>query len=210
MNNLKNIIFDLGGVVLNLNYSLTVQAFRKYIPDLNEETFFGKAEQLKFFSDYEIGAISTAEFKSQFESHYGTHFQDKVFSDCWNAMILDFPLRRVELLRELRTQGRSVFLLSNINELHEKEVERKFSLLNLSISLEDLFHKVYYSHKISMRKPSEEIFNLVLKENDLNKEETFFIDDSLQHIIGAQKFGIQALHLKSPLTIENFFHGSGK
>lgn len=205
LSHFKNIIFDLGGVVLNLNYSLTVQAFKKFIPDLDEDFFLGKEKQLKFFSDYEIGLISTQEFKKQFEKHYSIHLTDEDFQYCWNAMILNFPLGRVELIRKLRDEGKQIFLLSNINDLHERKVDEKFAELNLPYQLKDLFHQVYYSHKISLRKPHTEIFSFVLEQNKLSSSDTLFVDDSFQHIVGAKKLGLETIHLKQPLLIEDFF-----
>ncbi|MCZ8285071.1 MAG: HAD-IA family hydrolase, partial [Bacteroidia bacterium] len=116
---------------------------------------------------------------------------DDLMLEAWNAMLLDFPLHRLELLKALKSKYR-LFLLSNTNETHVREFEA--SLLNSQgyQNLEPFFEKVYYSCRMGMRKPDTEIFDYVLKENKLVPEETLFIDDTIHHIEGALKTGIQA------------------
>jgi putative hydrolase of the HAD superfamily len=197
-----NIIFDLGGVILNLDYNRTIEEFKKYLPDLDESVFFGKENQLSFFSDYEIGRIRTNEFKELFDNNYKIKLSDLEFENCWNAMIYDFPIDRIRLINHLRNIGKNIFLLSNINELHELAVEHSFSKLKLDMNFRDLFSKIYYSHKIGMRKPNIEIFDFVVSESDLQRDKTLFIDDSHHHVLGARKAGIDAIHLFKPLVIE--------
>ena len=123
------------------------------------------------------------------------------FESCWNSMILDFPSARIEILKQLRRSGKRLFLLSNINETHELEVARKFESLGYGKSLEGLFDRVYFSHRIGKRKPSHDAFQTILSENTLNPSQTLFIDDSIQHITAARALGIDALHVLKPDTI---------
>jgi len=199
----KNIIFDLGGVILNLDYNKTVEEFKRHIPDLDESVFFGKEHQLSFFSKYEIGQISTEVFKKDFLENYKIKMTDEEFKYCWNAMIYDFPIERIVLIERLRGLGKKVYLLSNINELHEYAVENSFSRLKLATSFRDLFNKLYYSHRIGLRKPKQDIFEFVLRDSSLVKEETLFIDDSQHHVIGARKAGIDSIHLQKPQVLED-------
>jgi HAD superfamily hydrolase (TIGR01509 family) len=201
--NYKNIIFDLGGVILNLDYNKTVEEYKKHIQNLDEVVFFGKENQLSFFSEYEVGKISTDVFRQKFNSYYDLELSKIEFSRCWNAMIFDFPIQRIYLIEKLRNSGRRVYLLSNINELHELAVEDSFSKLGLNKRFFDSFDKVYFSHRVGLRKPNWEIFDLVIKENNIKKEETVFIDDSLHHVMGSRNFGIHAIHLTKPVTVEN-------
>jgi HAD superfamily hydrolase (TIGR01509 family) len=205
MKNLRdynNVIFDLGGVILNLDYNQTVYEYKKHISNLDEDVFFGKEKQLPFFSDYEVGKISTSEFISEFRAYYKLDISDEEFKRCWNAMIFDFPITRINLLKELRKLGKKIFLLSNINEIHEYAVERSFGKVSDGIFF-DSFDHVYYSHRIGLRKPNYEIFDLVVSSNKLLKNETLFIDDSIHHVRGAEQFGIDAIHLVKPLTLES-------
>ena len=200
----KNIIFDLGGVILNLDYHKTFEAFKIFAQQIDDETFVGKSRQHSIFSDYEIGKISSQDFRASLNSFYKMNLTDDIFDSCWNAMLLDLPRHRIELIQNLKASGKKVFLLSNINEIHEREVGLRFKSLGFNYHFKELFHKAYYSHEIGLRKPNKEVFELVLGENQLKLAETIFIDDSLQHIIGAQNIGLHALHIESNMKIENF------
>lgn len=197
-----NYIFDLGGVLLNLDFSLTKIEFKKLISHLDDDTFLGKENQLKIFSHYEIGKVSSIELISSFREHFKTNISEEEFARCWNAMILDLPMNRIKYLQGLRSKGKKIFLLSNINQLHEEAVERRFQELGLEGALSSFFDKLYYSHQIGMRKPNPEIFEHVIQENKLQKDKTLFIDDSLQHILSARLIGLDAFHLEVSNSIE--------
>ena len=198
----QNLIFDLGGVLLNLDFPRTKAEFRKSIPHLSDDSFLGHVDQLALFSTYEVGQISTLDFYEEFKKSFQTRISFEEFKACWNAMILDFPMTRINFLKHLRQQGKKLFLISNINELHEYAVEDEFQKLNLNDSFFSLFDKCYYSHRVGFRKPNPEIFNLALNENGLKREDTLFIDDSLQHVLSARALGIDAFHLKDSNKIE--------
>ena len=202
LNQIDNIIFDLGGVILNLDYHQTFHAFKKYAPQIDDDTFLGKSKQHTIFSDYEVGKITSRVFRDELNAFYKMHLDDQTFDQCWNAMLFDMPIVRIHLLQKLRASGKKIFLLSNINEIHEHAVEERFSSLGFNHGFRDLFHKAYYSHLVGMRKPNPEIFNRVLEENELRKENTLFIDDSVQHIESAKRLGFKVVHLKAPMTIE--------
>ncbi len=202
------IIFDLGGVILNLDYNLTVIEFEKHLPNLDRNVFFGKKEQLPFFSAYEIGKINTDEFIKSFNGHYNKSFSYDDFKKYWNAMILDIPKERIQLIRSLKEQGKKVYLLSNINHLHEIAVEERFKEIGETNEFLLLFDKGYYSHHIGLRKPSTDIFDLVIQEQNLNPERTIFIDDSIHHVEGAKSVGINAIHLINgqPLETQTYLY----
>ncbi len=198
-----NLIFDLGGVILNLDFKLTIQSFKEHIEHFDEQAFLGKEHQSDMFSLYEVDKIETEIFRNQFRERYQTHISNNVFDACWNAMILDFPIERINLLKKLRSRGQKIFLLSNINHLHELAVEESFRRLGLEFDFFDLFDRAYYSHHIGLRKPSPEVFHHVLNDNKLVHDRTCFIDDSLQHILTARSLGIDSIHLAKPLAIES-------
>jgi epoxide hydrolase-like predicted phosphatase len=206
LNTIDAIIFDLGGVILNLDYNLTVKAFQKHIKNMQDDAFLGKKAQLHFFNQYEIGKITTENFIKEFNTHYETKLEQAEFEKCWNAMILDIPKERIELLKRLRKEGKQVFLLSNINEIHERAVLERYEVLKDETPFFDLFNKAYYSHHIGMRKPDTEIFQFVLSEQKLAPEKTLFIDDSIQHIEGASQLGIAVKHLTRGNSIESIFN----
>lgn len=202
-NNYQNIIFDLGGVLLNLDFHRTKSEFRKSIPHLSDESFLGHTNQLALFSIYEVGKMTTDEFYEDFKRQFDTEISFEEFKSCWNAMIQDFPISRINFLRQLRSIGKKLFLISNINELHEYAVEDEFKKLGVTGSFSSLFDNFYYSHQVGMRKPNAEIFERALFENNLNRAETLFIDDSLQHIEAARLLGIDAIHLKVSNQLED-------
>lgn len=188
VNNYKNIIFDLGGVILNIDYTLTEKAFSKI--GINDfKTLFSQAQQTQLFDNYEKGFISSNDFRSKLKKYLLKNTTDNEIDTAWNAMLLNLPQERIELLNKFKQTHRT-FLLSNTNDIHIKAfnsyLKKEFKLADLS----SLFEKMYLSYEIGMRKPDAEIFEFVLKENDLKSSETLFIDDSIQHIATAKKLGI--------------------
>jgi HAD superfamily hydrolase (TIGR01509 family) len=203
---IKNIIFDLGGVLLNLDYGLTNQALKEI--GLSEiDRIYTQKLQPELFDDYETGRISSEKFRAELSKLIGRKIDNDQLDKAWNAMLLDFPEERIRLLEKLKKRYR-LFLLSNTNDIHitaySSYLKRIFGFPDLS----HIFEKEYYSYRVGKRKPDKEIFELVLSENDLNPSETFFIDDSIQHVQGAQRVGIHAYHLQKPETILEVFSGS--
>ncbi len=191
--NYKNIIFDLGGVILNIDYSLTVDEFIELgITDFNK--LFTQAKQNHFFDLVDKGSISSDDFRTEMKKHLKSSVEDYKIDEAWNAMLLDLPNERLDLLSQIKTTHR-IFLLSNTNKIHidafHLYLEKDFGIPDLSA----YFEKMYFSYKVGMRKPDAEIFKLVLHENNLQPHETLFIDDSVQHIEGAKKLGIETYWL---------------
>lgn len=200
--NVKNIIFDLGGVLINIDYKATENAFKQAgIKNFNE--LFSQAKQTRLFDNLEKGLIDEQTFKDGLRLLSNVNLSDKAIDDAWNAMLLDFPQHRIELLKNARKNYRT-YLLSNTNELHipvfEQLIEKEYGISDFS----SLFHKLYYSCRIGLRKPDKEIFELVISENNLNPNETLFIDDSIQHVQGALSVGINAIHLQHMDVLDLF------
>jgi len=188
------IIFDLGGVVLNLDYNRTVEAFKKLGKE-NFEKLYTQSHQDKVFDLFETGKISGDEFVSYMKQFLDASVTRSDLEKAWNAMLLDLPRRRIDLLKELKKTFR-IFLFSNTNEIHlsafKEIIKAQHNNENL---LEDTFHQTYYSHLVGERKPDVAAFRKVLDQHNLVPEKTLFIDDSAQHIEGAQKLNIQTIHL---------------
>lgn len=196
---IKNIIFDLGGVLLNLDYNRTAEAFK----GLGAETFekiYSQAKQKQLFDEYEKGLISSDAFRGALIDLIEKGPSPREIDVAWNAMLLDLPQERLLLLEKLKKKYR-LFLLSNTNDIHitaySAYLLETFGFPDLS----HIFEKEYYSYRVGKRKPDKEIFELVLSENSLKPVETLFIDDSIQHIEGARQAGITAYHLQPPQTI---------
>ena len=203
--NIKNIIFDLGGVIINIDYHLTIEAFKK-LGFNNFDTVFTQASQLGIFDQLDKGLVSHEEFRNYIRELSGIPLNNNQIDEAWNAMLLDFPVERLSLLEKIRDQYRT-FLLSNTNQMHcevyTKDLQATYGVKDLS----HFFEKAYLSHEIGMRKPDREAFMLILNENNLKPEETLFIDDTEQHIEGAKKVGINTyyLRLKEGEAIEKLF-----
>jgi FMN phosphatase YigB (HAD superfamily) len=195
LNGIKNIVFDLGGVILDIDYNLTVKAFEDLgIPNFKEQ--YSKMSQSNLFDNIETGKISPAEFRNLIREVANKDFSSKEINDAWNALILYLPQHRIELLKKLRTRYR-IFLLSNTNKIHYDDYTAVIQRENGIEGLEPLFEKTYLSHEMGLRKPDPEIFQVVLNENNLVPKETLFIDDSPQHIASAKTLGIVAYHLEN-------------
>lgn len=199
MAEIKNIIFDLGGVIINLDYAKTIAEFN-IISEKPFETIFTQLQQSPVFDQFDKGEISEADFFSEMLKSLRVEISHAQFIHAWNAMLLDFPKERLELLKKLKTKYR-LFLLSNTNETHIVQLEADLYTQHGYKNLEPFFEKVYYSCRIGMRKPDKEIFEFVLQENKLNPTETIFIDDSPQHVKGALKTGIQAHFLAKGIDV---------
>jgi putative hydrolase of the HAD superfamily len=202
MRGIKNIIFDLGGVILNLDNRRTEQAF----VDLGVKDFrqyFGHGHAASFFIDYEIGKISTQQFIDAIRGITGPATSDEAIIDGWNALLLNFPPERLRLLKELRNKYR-IFLFSNTNALHLAALRRIYSDAFGAGTLDDHFEKTYYSHLLGMRKPDRASFEYILRENELNGEETLFVDDAIGNVEGAEVAGLKGLYLRPGVSLLDF------
>ena len=190
---IRNIIFDLGGVLLNIDFKLTIKCFRT-IGVNNIEQLFSKFSQHIVFDQLDRGEISESEFHEELREITGKNLSTIKINHAWNAMLLDFPQERIELLKKVRANYR-VFLLSNTNSIHYptymQYMERSYGVKTLG----DIFEKEYLSFEIGKRKPDTEAFLHVLNDQNINPAETLFIDDTPFHVEGAKKTGIQGYWL---------------
>jgi HAD superfamily hydrolase (TIGR01509 family) len=192
MDNVKNIIFDLGGVIMDIDVKQTLQAFSKLGIE-NIENYFGHGFAASFFSDHEAGRISDEGFLKEIKKLLTGEVSDEAVIDAWNALLLRFPPERITLLKELKSRYR-LFLFSNTNAIHYD----KFSEIYRNIfsgELEDLFERAYYSHSLGHRKPDTSGFELIIKENGLDPKQTLFVDDAFINVEGAIKTGLKGLYL---------------
>ena len=188
MKQIKNIIFDLGGVIINLDIHKTIFEFNK-LAETPFESIYTQVRQNQIFDLFDKGTVSEIQFFDKLKNLINSSKTTDQLITAWNAMLLDFPSERLSLLETLKPKYR-LFLLSNTNETHIKAFESDLFKTNGSKNLEPYFEKVYYSCRMGMRKPDELIFEEVLKENNLIAQETLFIDDTQQHVDGACKTGI--------------------
>jgi epoxide hydrolase-like predicted phosphatase len=195
---IKNIIFDLGGVIMNIDFKKTTDAFAALgFHDFAQ--YMTQYHITPFFSAYEVGEIDNAAFIKGIQQIAGRPVAGDRIIEAWNALLLDFPPGRIALLEKLKSRYR-LFLLSNTNALHHDAFQQ--TLFNLTGKrLEDIFEKTYFSHLVHLRKPHAAIYQLVLDENDLDPAETLFIDDTASNFSGAEETGMQIFHLEKPMQI---------
>ena len=196
---MENIIFDLGGVILNVDNQLTEDAFVA-MGVKNFHEFFGHGYAASFFKEYEIGKITDQQFVAELKKLSGLSLPDEVIINAWNAMLLDFPPERIELLKELGKRYR-LFLFSNTNAIHLAELQKIYRNTFNNEELDDHFEKTYYSHLLGLRKPDKESFEYIIHENKLQPEVTMFVDDALVNIEGANIVGLKGNYLKPGTTL---------
>ena len=201
--NFEAVIFDLGGVLFDLNYQLTIDAFEN-LGMKNFKAIYSQAQQNQLFDEFEKGNVSADLFRNFFRENVSNQLTDKAIDDAWNAMLLGMKPFKFQTLQQVKKHV-PIFLLSNTNAIHLPKVVQMIADKNDGITLENVFHKTYYSNKIHQRKPDAAAFEIVLQENNLNPSTTLFLDDSIQHIEGAKKIGIQAIHITSEITTEKIF-----
>jgi epoxide hydrolase-like predicted phosphatase len=196
---IKNIIFDLGGVFLNIDFQLTNQAFIDLgVIQFNE--MFTQHFSNPLFELLETGKINEEEFYTAFRKESKTNLNNEQIKQAWNALLLDFPKERIDWLKSISKKYR-IFLFSNTNQIHYDSFIEKFEMQHPGENFDSLFIKAYYSQNLGLRKPYPESFQAILDEQGLQANETLFIDDTIKNVEAAQELGLQTIHLKSPLTV---------
>lgn len=199
MSEVKNIIFDLGGIFLNLNFGLTKEAFVRFgVKDF--DSFYTQHHANTLFEDLERGFISTEQFYYRFRAETNTDLTNEQIEEGWNAMLLYFSPERIAWLEEISQRYR-VFLFSNTNQIHYEAIHKLYARDLGRTDFNDHFIKAYYSHEMGLRKPYHDSFEHIINEQQLVASETLFIDDTIKNIQGAQEVGLQTIHLVHPQTV---------
>jgi FMN phosphatase YigB (HAD superfamily) len=184
---INTIIFDFGDVFINLDKEGSINALKKLgLAQWNEDL-----NQLNL--QFEKGQISREDFLTGIQKQVPNASIDEI-STAWNAVLLDFPLRRLEFLQKLATKYR-LFLLSNTDAIHIETFERENGVSFYS-DFYQCFEKVYFSFEMGMRKPDPEIYNYVLKHHELSSKNTLFVDDKKENTDAALALGLQVWNLQ--------------
>jgi putative hydrolase of the HAD superfamily len=202
LNGIRNIIFDLGGVLLNIAPKNTIEAFGK----LGMEQLVGD-KGLSYDHDIfylmEQGKITPEEFRNGVRQLLPKEVSDDEIDAAWTAMLLDFPAIRVDLLKNLRKDFK-IYLFSNTNAIH---VEKFHSIFRNQHGFEvsTLFEKDFYSNEIGYRKPSPESYQEIIRLSGISPEESLFIDDSLLNVESAIACGLKGFWLEPGQKVEEIF-----
>lgn len=200
MNAISAIIFDLGGVILNIDISRTKKAFHELGFHQIDE-LFGLGHADSFFRDHENGRVSDDQFIERIVQMLGGSASEEQVIAAWNALLLDFPPSRIRFLEELRNRYR-LFLFSNTNGIHHQAFSRLFREEYPGKTLDGLFEKAYYSHAAGFRKPDLQGYQQIVADNHLDPAATLFIDDARVNVDAAMAAGLQGIHLLPGKTIE--------
>ncbi len=201
----KNLIFDLGGVILDLSIDHTLRSFSQLsdMPHNRVQEVYASAHG---FLAYEKGEIDDAAFRDFIRQTFSISADDATIDSTWNSMLRGIPQVKLDLLLRLQREFR-VFLLSNTNGIHLEHINNVIlDAGGAGKELDTYFHRAYYSHRMRKRKPDAEIFEQVLDENNLLPEQTLFLDDYDINIAGANALGIKTVHVTSPNLVLDYFH----
>lgn len=202
LSGVKNIIFDLGGVLLNINPKQTIEAFTR----LGMEQMVGDnglSYDHEIFYLMEQGKVTPEEFRDGVRKLLPAKVSDSQIDEAWTAMLLDFPAIRVQLVKNLREDFK-IYLFSNTNAIHVEKYHSNFRNQH-GFEVSTLFEKDFYSNEIGFRKPSSESFLEIIRLSGVNPAESLFIDDSKANVEAAIASGLKGLWLEVGQKIEEIF-----
>lgn len=202
MKNIKNIIFDLGGVIYNVRYENMFESMRRYGVH-GMESYYTKSFQTHEMDLFETGMMSTPDFRDYLRKAIHLDLSDNQVDDILNSMLLGLPKERLDLLLALRQKYR-LFLFSNTNEVHCKYFTDEIKVQFGYNVLDECFEAIYYSHTMHLRKPFVEGFQQIIREQHLLPEETLFVDDNEYNVEGACKVGLVGHHLSQGTILDVF------
>jgi epoxide hydrolase-like predicted phosphatase len=202
---IRTIVFDFGGVVLNIDFELSYKAFRELgFGDI--ASAFSKGSQAGLFDLFETGRISAADFRLGLKALAGLSISDEELDRAWNAMLLDIPSERIRLVENLKKNFR-VLLLSNTNEIHYLHYARELTRVYGYPDFSSLFHCAFFSFSCGVKKPDPAIYQMVVESEGVSPGEILFIDDSPQNLPPAESLGIKTVWLKPGVDVLDLFSG---
>lgn len=196
MATIKNIIFDFGGVFIDIDYAATQQAFI----DLGVEDFdqyYTQSHSNSLFTLLETGRISPENFYNELRIMSGLALTNMQMETAWNAMLGNYRLDGLAIIEALREKY-AVYLFSNTNAIHYLAFTQSYQYIFGSKTFNNLFDFAFYSHEIGHRKPDSSAFEFVLNQFGMKPEETLFVDDSIKNIEGAKSAGLHTIWLEQP------------
>lgn len=201
MAKIKNLLFDLGGVLLNIDYNKTADAFKK-LGAYQFDELYSQSGANHLFEALETGQISEIDFYKAIHAYCHPAVTQQQIETAWNAILLNFRAESLDCLATLKEKY-NIYLLSNTNSIHFTAFHKIFREATGKENLDDYFLKAYYSHKINMRKPYPLTYQFVLDDAGIKADETLFIDDSIINIEGAKEVGLLVYHLLPNSKIED-------
>jgi glucose-1-phosphatase len=204
MRTIKNIIFDLGDVIINIDVPRAARSFAELSQKPLEEVQ-QLIHQNEVFKKFETGQLSAPDFRNYIREILSQpQWSDDVIDTAWNSLLLDIPPQRIEKIQELAQKGYRLFLLSNTSSIHVTEVNNILYQTTGIKQLDDLFEKLFLSYEMGVMKPHHDIYHEVLASAELLAHESLFLDDNADNIRAAQEVGIQTIHVQKPISIVEY------
>ena len=200
---IKNIIFDLGGVILDIDEDIVCKELEKLGVSVTE--LFHSKEFMDIMSKFDTGIYTAPTFRKKVKAFIGQEkMTDQKFDSIWNAMLLDIPRERIEAIEKVKKHYK-IFLMSNSNVIHYDLYVRDLQLRFGYHEFVELFNKSYFSFAEHLEKPDPRFFELILDHEGLLPEETLFIDDTEANIKAAKSLGIHTYHISRDELVRNLF-----
>jgi putative hydrolase of the HAD superfamily len=196
----KALLFDLGGVIVDLDYKKTANAFEN-IGLQNAEKAYSQFNQTDLFNLFETGHISSEEFLAEIQNEITNQVNLSEITKAWNSMIIGFQHSKLEKIKKLSEQV-PCYLLSNTNEIHLNYIEHLLQEMGFKHFL-NIFESCYFSHQIGKRKPHKETFEWVLNQMNYDAQDVLFIEDSPQHIEGAKSAKLNTFYFKKDSSLSD-------
>jgi epoxide hydrolase-like predicted phosphatase len=204
MTTIKNIIFDLGDVIINIDVPFAARSFAE-LSNRSLEEVQELIHQNEVFKKFETGHLSAADFRAYIrELLQQPEWSDEAIDTAWNSLLLDIPAERIQKLQELAQKGYRLFLLSNTSSIHIDEVNKILHRTTGVKQLNDLFEKLFLSYDMGIMKPHPDIYHGVLAQAGLLAHETLFLDDNADNIRAAAEVGIHTIHVQKPTSIIDY------
>ncbi len=207
---IDNIIFDFGGVILDIDPKLTVSEFQKLgyedVEKLQSEAFYNEII-LKF----ELGLLSPDEFRNRIRTFVAMDLTDAQIDHAWNTLLSKLEKERIQIL-EAAAKHYTLFMLSNSNAIHYdffvKDLKDHFGYEDFDA----LFKKAYFSFRLHLHKPNTDIYQYVIGQEKIDPSKTLFIDDRADNIEGARNAGLKTFHLDltKGASLSAMFDGEGR
>ncbi len=204
---IENIIFDFGGVILDIDPQLTINAFIK-LGYPKDKKLDGQDFYRKVIHKFEKGIFTPEVFRNKLRDYLQMNLTDQQIDEAWNALLFDIPKERIEVIEKVK-KNYPIYLLSNSNEIHYELYLRDLQLRFGYNEFDQLFNKSYFSFDLHLCKPDPEIYEFVINQENLNPATTLFIDDREDNLIGAREAGLKTYHLTNQERIRNLFDESG-
>ena len=200
---IKNIIFDLGDVIINIDVPRAAQSFA-VLANISVEKSTQIIQDNEVFRKFESGILNESTFRNYIRTIFeNPAWTDETIDETWNSLLLDIPKERIKLIQRLKTNYR-LFLLSNTSPIHVKATNQILEKATGVEKLDDLFEHIFLSYEMWVMKPDRQIFEMVLSQADIKAEETLFLDDNADNVKASLDMGIQTIHVQKPVSIVEY------